>query len=85
MFETEWSTYLAHKPELLKDEGRYVVIRADEILGTFATTGEAFEAAIHKYGTAPFFMHRIAKVEPETFTPPFVGMLSLPAQQGYVL
>ena len=62
--EREIATYEHHLLDLLKDAGKYVVIRGEEILGVF----EAFEDAVRKgYETGlndPFLTRRIAQSQP---------------------
>jgi hypothetical protein len=77
MFEQERATYEKHKGELLQFEGRYVVIRGDEILGNYPTIAEAFSAGIKAYGPDQFFLHRISKDESGLFNP-FIGCVTDP-------
>jgi hypothetical protein len=75
MFEREQATYARRKSELLANEGQYVVIRGDEVLGTYPSATEAFDAGVRAYGPEPFFMHQIVREEKSLFNP-FIGSTS---------
>jgi hypothetical protein len=58
--EQELDTYLKERPRLLADgqEGRFVLIRGDQVHGTFETMGEALEAGYTRFGLDALFMVR---------------------------
>jgi hypothetical protein len=61
--QVEIATYEKHLAELLKDEGKYVLICADEIAGTFEAYADALKAGYEKYGLKPFLVKRIQAVQ----------------------
>ena len=64
MFEEELKYYKANKEELLKHyENQYVVIKDNELVGAYTTEQEAYEAALGKFGNAPFLIKRVMKEE----------------------
>ena len=60
--EVEERTYEAKKTELLADQGKFVVIRATEVLGVYDTYEDALKAAYGKYGLQSFFVRRIEAI-----------------------
>ncbi len=62
---TELTTYETHRSELAsKDEGKFVLIRGPEILGTWPTYEEAVRAGYEMCGLArPFLVKQISAVE----------------------
>ncbi|MHC5540918.1 hypothetical protein ACYOEI_22065 [Singulisphaera rosea] len=50
--------------EILSSEGRFVVIKGDEILGMWDSYQDALEAGYHKYGLEPFLVKKIQQSEP---------------------
>jgi hypothetical protein len=68
----EWATYLAHKQELLRQEGQWVVIRGEQILGIRASYEEALRLGYEKAGYVDFLVHQILTNEPIYLLPPQV-------------
>ncbi len=64
VFDAERKTYRAHLPELLASGGEFVLIRGENVAGTFNTYEDALEAGYAKYGPAPFLVKRINTAEP---------------------
>lgn len=62
--DRELETYRAHLIELLADEGKYVVIRGDQILGAFNSYEEALRAGYERYGATSFLVRPIQRDEP---------------------
>jgi hypothetical protein len=62
-FDQERRTYESHKAELLKDEGRYVLIKGDDVAGVWSTYEEALEAGYGRFGLQPFYVKQVAAVE----------------------
>ena len=62
--EKELETYHRRLPELLNDEGKFVVIQGEEVAGTWDTYEDALKAGYEKYKLTPFFVKRILGVEP---------------------
>jgi hypothetical protein len=63
-FDVELKTYRMHLPELLDSEGEFVLIRGEEVDGTFDTYEAALEAGYTKYGLEQFLVKQIRPVEP---------------------
>lgn len=73
-FETELKTFAAKLPELLKHDGKFVVIKGEEILGTFDSYGDALGAGYKKYGAAtPFLVQRISPAQTVAFSTRAIG------------
>lgn len=63
--EHETAVYRTNLMDLLQHEGRYVVIKGDEILpGAFGDYSEALAAGYEKYGPVSFLVKKVSKVEP---------------------
>ena len=62
--ERELETYRAKLPELLPDEGKYVVIQGDQIAGIMETYEDALKLAYSRFGLGPFMVKQILAVEP---------------------
>jgi hypothetical protein len=60
----ERATYEAHKTELLKDEGKFVLIRGGEIAGIWPSFEAALEAGYERFGPVAFMVKLITAVEP---------------------
>lgn len=65
--ELEMATYEKHRGELLACEGQFVVIKGEEILGTYATYEDALKVGYDKAGLHPFLVKRIQSIEPINF------------------
>ena len=62
--EKELETFEAHKEELLADnEGRWVLIKDDQVVGVFDTDRDAFEQGVEKFGTNPFLVKLIERID----------------------
>jgi hypothetical protein len=59
----EMVTYRDRLPELLKDEGKYVLIKGTEVVGIFENYEEAIKQAIDRFRDAPVFIKQIAQKE----------------------
>src|SRR5437899_2303181 len=62
--EHEMATYQGKLRELLANEGKFVVIRGEEIADAYETYEEALEAGYNRYGLVPFLVKKISRVEP---------------------
>jgi hypothetical protein len=62
--EHEMRVYQGHLIDLLQNEGKYVLVCGDDILGPFDTYEAALEVGYDKFGLVPFLVKRITKVEP---------------------
>ncbi|MDR3158608.1 MAG: hypothetical protein LBU11_06285 [Zoogloeaceae bacterium] len=65
--EQEIETYNARLPELLTQEGRFVLIHAREIVDFFDTYGDALKAGYKTFKLSPFLVKRIAPMEQTLF------------------
>lgn len=59
----ELSTYRAQLPALIEkgNEGKYVVIRGQQLVEVFATYEAALDSAYEKFGLEPFFVKKISR------------------------
>ncbi|MDJ0835229.1 MAG: hypothetical protein QNK37_01870 [Acidobacteriota bacterium] len=63
--DREWTTYLAHKQDLLKrGRGRFVLIKGDRIVDFYDTQRDAVYAGYEHFGYVPFLAHRVVEDEP---------------------
>jgi len=46
-------------PRLLSEEGKFVVIRGQEVAGTWGTYEDALQAAYERFGLTPFLVKKI--------------------------
>ena len=65
--EKELRTYAAKLPELLAEEGRFVLISGGEVISTFAAYEDALAAGYEKCGIRPFLVKQISAVEQAHF------------------
>ena len=62
--ETELRTYEQHREHLLGTaEGKFVLIRNEEIIGIFDSKMDAIARGYEKFGNVPFLVKQILKVE----------------------
>lgn len=63
---SEWNTYRRQIGRLLAEghEGRYALIKGEEIIGLFDTWEAAREGGLRRYLLEPFFVHAIRAEEP---------------------
>lgn len=66
--QAELVTYRTRLPELLKESGKFVVIRGDEILGTYTAYEDALAAGYKAYKLEPFLVKKVAAFEPVNFS-----------------
>ena len=62
--EKEMATYQIHLMELLANEGKFVVVRGEEITGPYDAYEQSLEAGYEQYGLEPFLVKQISRVEP---------------------
>jgi hypothetical protein len=66
--ERELATYEQHKAELLAQEGRFVLIQADDIAGLYDTYNDALEEGYKRFGLdRPFLIKEVREVEEVQF------------------
>jgi len=64
-FDRERATYDQLKPDLLaSDEGKYVVIVGDEVLGPLGSHEEAERAGYKRSGLGPLYVKQVVAEEP---------------------
>jgi hypothetical protein len=61
--EKELAVYKSKLPELLADEGKFVLIHGDSVVDTFGTYEDAVKEGYSKFGLEPFFVRQIQSVE----------------------
>lgn len=60
MFEKEIKVFEQKLPELIKTEvGRFVLIKDDQIIGTFEAIVDALKSGYEKFKDQPFFVKQI--------------------------
>lgn len=61
MYEKEIATYVRELPRLLEDgeEGRFALIKGDEILSIWDTNGDAIQAGVEKFGLDPICVMKV--------------------------
>jgi len=60
----EIKTYEKHRDDLLRNsEGKYVLIKADKVLGTFESKYDAIQEGYRRFGNVPFLVKRIVRIE----------------------
>lgn len=62
--EVEIATYRRVLPSLVNDEGKFVLIRRDEVVGKFDSYEDALKDGYSKFGLEPFLVKQISQVEP---------------------
>lgn len=62
--DTEVATYEKHKEELLgKSRGKFVLIKGEQILGTFDSQADAVNQGYKQLGIVPFLVKQIQEFE----------------------
>ena len=76
--EEELKRYESMKAELLQHhKGQFALIKGNELLGTFTTQQEAFQAGIKALGNQPFLIKEIKELEDTLQYPALVvGLIS---------
>ena len=60
----EIRTYEKHRDDLLTgSEGRYVLIKAEKVAGTFESKLDAIQEGYRRFGNVPFLVKKIVKIE----------------------
>lgn len=63
VLDREIETYNRRLPELLADEGRFVVIIGEEIIGIFDTDRDALMVGFDRAGSTAFLCRQISAIE----------------------
>jgi hypothetical protein len=61
--EKEIATYKAKLPELKEHEGKFVLIKGDEIVDYFAAYEDAIKAGYQRFKLEPFLVQQISAIE----------------------
>jgi hypothetical protein len=61
--EKELETYKAKLPELSSNEGKYVVIHGEQIVGIFEAYADAIKKGYDDFGLKPFLVKQIQTME----------------------
>jgi len=61
--EKEIETYNAQLPNLLADQGKFVVISGEKVIGTFVSYEDALKCGYEKCGLTPFLVKKIQALE----------------------
>jgi hypothetical protein len=67
VLDKEIETYRTHLAELLRYEGKYVLIHEAEVIDTFGDYEDALREGYKQFGLHPFLVKRIAAIEPIIF------------------
>ncbi len=64
VLSSELATYDREKAGLVSEsEGKYVVIKGDDVLGVYSSQDDAIAAGYQKYGNVPFLVKQILLIE----------------------
>ena len=61
--EKELALYKSRLPELVADEGKFVLIHGDQIVDVYGTYEDAIKEGYAKFQLAPFLVKQIQSVE----------------------
>ncbi len=78
MFEQELAFFESKRDEFCKIyPGQFVLIHKDQLLGSFTTEAQAYEAGIQKLGNIPFLIKCALPTDLEVSVPAYtIGLLS---------
>lgn len=62
--EAELATFHAKLPEMVRHEGKFVLIHGDQVVDYFSTYEDAIKSGYQRFSLAPFLVKKIAAVEP---------------------
>jgi len=64
LLKKEIETYNKHKEKLLKENnGKFVLIKEEEIIGVYESQKDALNICIGKFGNVPFLVKKIEEIE----------------------
>jgi len=70
----EYAAYEAKREELeAAHMGKYVLIKRDEVVGTFDSLDDALRIAVKRFGRGPYLIEEIGLPQAETASPIFYG------------
>ncbi len=62
--QRELETYAAHRDELLATvEGTFVLIRGDQVAGTYSSQTDAIAEGYRRFGNVPFLVKQVVRLE----------------------
>ena len=61
--EKELQTYWAKLPEWTAEEGKYVLIKGDDVIGLFTAYEDAIKAGYDRFHLEPFLVKQIHAIE----------------------
>jgi hypothetical protein len=66
VFTREWAAYVREMPRWLAEgqEGRFVLLKGDDVIGIWDTWREAADTGRERLGLVPFMVHEILEWEP---------------------
>ena len=65
--EKELECYKRKLPELLNEQGKYVLVAGDDLIGVSGTYEDALKQGYNLFGLQPFFVQQIQPVEQPQF------------------
>jgi hypothetical protein len=78
--EIEVATYNAKLPELLANEGKYVLIHADAVVDVYGTYEDAIKEGYARFRLSPFLVKQIQSVEQIHFISRFLDCHTSPVK-----
>jgi hypothetical protein len=69
--EKELATYKSKLPELKGNEGKYVLIQGDNVVGTFTSYEDAIKEGYAQFKLEPFLVKQIQAIEQVQFVTRF--------------
>ena len=78
--EKELQTYKAKLPELVANEGKFVLIQGEEVVDVYGTYEDAIKAGYDKFKLGPFLVKQIQSVEQIQFISRFVPCHTSPSR-----
>jgi hypothetical protein len=64
LLESEIQTYEKNRERLLGEaEGKFVLIRDDEVVGVFESKADAISQGYRQFGNVPFLVKQIVRIE----------------------
>jgi hypothetical protein len=76
--EQELQTYKAKLPELKASEGKFVLIRGDEVVDVFGTYEDAIKEGYSRFKLEPFLVKQIHSIEQVQFISRLVDPCTAP-------
>ncbi len=59
----EYEFYLSNKEKLLQYEGKFVLIKGNEIVDIFSSYEDALKGGLKRFGNSPFPIQQVKKIE----------------------